>query len=554
MLLSEVKKKELLILVNIIQVKMLIQSSHSGSIEAALSFVSDHGKENWVPGAETWLNYPNSDPQDGCEEVVPAMEGKRNIDGSCSLNFASSCSQLSTVSTISESSTPAFVYRRRKLRRNSVGIFPAEASAKLSDSCLSISSEAPSVAAKEGLIVSVVDLESEAVRAPVMPPAECNRKALVLNSESINGSLVGEEPGSKEAPKNDIHRALDFCCVNDCSSSSKSNVELGSVTLRTEVDDTGECSSSSALGVEGFQDDLSEKDICFSILKSHGLLDRVWPIRICTSDEVPGTSTDSSYMRACKVCDQSEITLKMLICDQCEEAFHVSCCNPLIKKIPVDEWFCHSCLKKKHKILKETTASKALNISSERSNCRNAKFKGELSPIASMLKESEPYTTRVRIGHDFQAEVPNWSSPSVDDIDTVAEPSEIDPSECISLHGWNSCKPSRLSSIGNWLQCQEVIEGIGEGVDGNICGKWRRAPLFEVQTDDWECFRSVLWDPAHADCAVPQELDTDQVLKHLKYIEMLRPRLAAKRRKLDRAKNDVGSHDLTKDMRNTRTP
>lgn len=31
-----------------------------------------------------------------------------------------------------------------------------------------------------------------------------------------------------------------------------------------------------------------------------------------------------------------------------------------------------------------------------------------------------------------------------------------------------------------------------------------RAPLFEVQTDDWECFRSVLWDPAHADCAVPQ--------------------------------------------------
>ncbi|GMP36709.1 hypothetical protein CsSME_00008745 [Camellia sinensis var. sinensis] len=36
--------------------------------------------------------------------------------------------------------------------------------------------------------------------------------------------------------------------------------------------------------------------------------------------------------------------------------------------------------------------------------------------------------------------------------------------------------------------------------------------------------------------------------------DLLRPRLAAKRRKLDRAKNDVGSHDLTKDMRNTRTP
>ncbi|TXG57757.1 hypothetical protein EZV62_015586 [Acer yangbiense] len=30
------------------------------------------------------------------------------------------------------------------------------------------------------------------------------------------------------------------------------------------------------------------------------------------------------------------------------------------------------------------------------------------------------------------------------------------------------------------------------------------APLFEVQTDDWECFCSVHWDPTHADCAVPQ--------------------------------------------------
>lgn len=31
-----------------------------------------------------------------------------------------------------------------------------------------------------------------------------------------------------------------------------------------------------------------------------------------------------------------------------------------------------------------------------------------------------------------------------------------------------------------------------------------RAPLFEVQTDNWECFCAIPWDPAHADCAVPQ--------------------------------------------------
>lgn len=34
-------------------------------------------------------------------------------------------------------------------------------------------------------------------------------------------------------------------------------------------------------------------------------------------------------------------------------------------------------------------------------------------------------------------------------------------------------KPTRLSSIGNWLQCR-VIDGVGEGIDGTVCGKWRR--------------------------------------------------------------------------------
>lgn len=31
-----------------------------------------------------------------------------------------------------------------------------------------------------------------------------------------------------------------------------------------------------------------------------------------------------------------------------------------------------------------------------------------------------------------------------------------------------------------------------------------RAPLYVVQTDDWDCSCSILWDPIHADCAVPQ--------------------------------------------------
>ncbi|KAL7263416.1 hypothetical protein ACSBR1_001559 [Camellia fascicularis] len=442
---------------------MLIRSSLTGSIEAALAFVSDREKGDWKPDAETWHKRRKCEknPQVGWEEVIPTMELKRNIDDTCSLNFARSCSQLSTVSTMSENSTPAFVYRRRKLERNSVSVFPVKGSAKPSDSCISaISSDAPSLAAEEH-IVSVVGLESEVVGAPVTTLVNCRRDALVSKSESINGCLDGGELGSKAAPQGDSHRALDFGCVNDSYSSSKSNVELGSASLRIEVDDTGECSSSCELVVEGLQDDLSEKDICILILRRQGLLEGVCPIRSRTPAEGLGTISDSSCIRTCKVCDHPETTLKMLICDQCEEAFHLSCCNPCITNTLIDEWFCHSCLKKKHKILKETTTITATS-------------EGKLGAIASMLKDTGPCTHNVRIGQDFQAEVPDWSGSSVDEVDTIGEPLEIESSECVSLHDWNSSKPCRLSSIGNWLQCREVIEGIGEGVDGTICGKWRR--------------------------------------------------------------------------------
>ncbi|CAL5385263.1 unnamed protein product [Camellia sinensis] len=375
---------------------MLIRSSLTGSIEVALAFVSDREKGDWKPDAETWHKRRKCEknPQDGWEEVIPTMELKRNIDDTCSLNFARSCSQLSTVSTMSENSTPAFVYRRRKLERNSVSVFPVKGSAKPSDSCISaISSDAPSLAAEEH-IVYVVGLESEVVRAPL---------------------------GSKAAPQGDSHRALDFGCVNDSYSSSKSNVELGSASLRIEVDDTGECSSSCELVVEGLQDDLSEKDICILILRRQGLLEGVCPVRSRTPAEGLGTISDSSCIRTCKVCDHPETTLKMLICDQCEEAFHLSCCNPRITNTLIDEWFCHSCLKKKHKILKETTTSTATS-------------EGKLGAIASMLKDTGPCTYNVRIGQDFQAEVPDWSGSSVDEVDIIGEPSEIDSSECVSLH------------------------------------------------------------------------------------------------------------------------
>ncbi|XP_073032444.1 uncharacterized protein [Primulina eburnea] len=161
-----------------------------------------------------------------------------------------------------------------------------------------------------------------------------------------------------------------------------------------------------------------------------------------------------------------------------------------------------------------------------------------------MFRDTEPHMSSVRIGDEFQASVPDWSGPIDGKCDLNGVPIEIDPLGDDCSWEWKWTQPLKLSSIGNWLQCREMIEGVGHGVDGTMCGKWRRAPLFEVQTDNWECFCSIHWDPAHADCAVPQELDTEEVMKQLKYIEVLRPRLAAKRRKLNCSKSN-GSQDLS---------
>lgn len=45
----------------------------------------------------------------------------------------------------------------------------------------------------------------------------------------------------------------------------------------------------------------------------------------------------------CELCGCLEDPLKMLICDRCEKAFHLSCCNPKVNKLEGDDWICELC-------------------------------------------------------------------------------------------------------------------------------------------------------------------------------------------------------------------
>ncbi|KAI3701621.1 hypothetical protein L6452_26834 [Arctium lappa] len=519
---------------------MLVRSSLPSSFDAGLSSVPDNGKQEiscvWIPGEGSWQEPTVYDehPQQGQQNAAPVTQHKNKDDSLCSQNFLSS-SQLSTEVNMSETSRPNFVYKRKLIRRNAAAVLPLSQSStptlvykrrkvqtvflaqvstntRESDNGFSTNSSAAiSIGGKEQMVSVLIDNGIVIPSAPL--PVESNRPGIDSKSGSVDGTSLGDELVIEE-PKSKMQKCSDLRAVNDSCSSSKLNLDLGSASLKHQVDDVGECSSSGVLVVEGLGKDISGTNSCISFLQRHGVLQGLLSTKTSRSTKPVGANKSICCLRLCKVCGRSTTTLEMLICDMCEESFHVSCCNPPIKKVPVGDWFCHSCLRKKLKKMKETSSSKSP--------------KDYSGPIASILRDAGPYTTNVRIGRDFQAEIPDWSGPLTRDLNVYSEPVELSPLDCASYQDLGSSKLSRLSSIGNWLQCREVVDG----VDGTICGKWRRAPLFEVQTDDWECFCSVLWDPTHADCAVPQELDTDQVLKQLKYIEMLRPRLSVKRWKL----------------------
>ncbi|KAF8694078.1 hypothetical protein HU200_038534 [Digitaria exilis] len=267
---------------------------------------------------------------------------------------------------------------------------------------------------------------------------------------------------------------------------------MSPVSMILDKKDAAECSSSNVSPTEPITEHMSPRDLCIAILKKDGLITES---RARTKDTF--TDNDANPLLACNTCGCLEHSLKMLICDSCEAAFHISCCIPCVKELPSDEWYCAPCLCKKPKSLYGKLSEGKVKPS------RNTNERPHgMSHIEYMLKDAEQYVTGVRIGKDFQAAVPEWSGPTSSSDGYFEEPSEFDPAE---LTNFNLSKMSNQSQpfIGNWVQCRETLN-LGDSDKQVVCGKWRRAPLNVIQTDVWECFCCLPWDPARADCAVPQ--------------------------------------------------
>ncbi|KAE8125915.1 hypothetical protein FH972_020676 [Carpinus fangiana] len=410
-------------------------------------------------------------------------------------------SEILTASTTFDTSGSSYICKRRKLLKNSVVIFPLEVEVN----------EVPVFAAKTGPSdIQVEDTIDDGTSASSLSADKSvlefnGGNASVLNSQNFSKNPCSEVKVFIKPDVNTNSKSVSFGKEDLRSDGSlrEPDIQFGSVIKTNEANHITESLSHDIQGSKVSNQELFLKELCISVLRSNGLLERACRKRSCASTDVLGIGSDIGYTQSCKQCSLSENILIMLVCDQCEEAFHVSCCKPKLRMLPIDEWFCHSCSKMNCNLSNKKSVS---NSCITRSYTASRFGSG---PIAHMLKHTESYASKVRIGKYFQAEVPDWR----DQISNFL------------------VKFPLPKSASNWLQCLEVLyDDSRECVKGTICGKWRRAPFAEVQTDVWECSCAVLWDPAHADCAVPQELETEQVLQHLKQIEKLKSRLASRKR------------------------
>ncbi|KAM0917478.1 hypothetical protein ACQ4PT_009488 [Festuca glaucescens] len=350
-----------------------------------------------------------------------------------------------------------------------------------------------------------------------LPPVQnCSGKSLIISSNvevpksetnfvECTTKYIDPREASKESIWKNSSESLSN--VDDRNSISISSMPS---YINDKAKDATECSSSDTNVTKPFTELTSSRKLCISMLKRDIILieKSEWS---STSTTLSHDDNESNTLFACERCGSLEDPCRMLICDCCEGAFHLHCCHRRIKKIPDKEWYCLDCSRKKHKRKREMLPS----AKDESAKHIQRPHRG-LGSIRDMLMNPEPYDTQVRIGGNFQAEVPEWSGPISCSDDHFVEPSELDATEMTSP-SWPQRREDKKSSIGNWIQCQEVLD------TGAICGKWRRAPLFVVQSSNWDCSCSVLWDPIHADCAVPQELGTDEVLEQLKYINKVCP-------------------------------
>lgn len=148
--------------------------------------------------------------------------------------------------------------------------------------------------------------------------------------------------------------------------------------------------------------DTACKELCLSILNDAALLGDQG--QCISSQRFNRNDISIKASLPCKACEKFEESSKMLICDSCEAAYHLSCCKTATKILGEDEnwfdWYCPTCSLSKQ-VMRSSWEGET---SGEGRSILN-------NPIQAMLVDKRSYRTAVRIGKNFQIDVPDWVGP-----------------------------------------------------------------------------------------------------------------------------------------------
>jgi PHD and RING finger domain-containing protein 1 len=53
---------------------------------------------------------------------------------------------------------------------------------------------------------------------------------------------------------------------------------------------------------------------------------------------------DVQYIQFCEVCEEYNREDRMISCTGCHRIYHLECLNPPLDAIPLEEWFCPTCI------------------------------------------------------------------------------------------------------------------------------------------------------------------------------------------------------------------
>lgn len=45
----------------------------------------------------------------------------------------------------------------------------------------------------------------------------------------------------------------------------------------------------------------------------------------------------------CEVCGRSDREDRLLLCDDCDDGYHLECLEPPLETVPIADWYCSSC-------------------------------------------------------------------------------------------------------------------------------------------------------------------------------------------------------------------